>query len=125
MKHSIKELYKINGKGIYSWDYIEANNIPKAKSCSGEDGYREQLYVNSNKGILKVTTTEGIKIVYLYGEKTWFDSEEERDAYRVERAAEREHLIKRNKVLKIINEKIATHLDTLTTEQLEALLATL
>lgn len=125
MKHSIEELYRINGKGNYSWDYIEANNIPKAKSCSGEGGYRRQLYVNNNKGYLKVTTAEGIKIVYLYGEKTWFDTEEERDTYRAERAAEKEHLIKRNKVLKVINEKIAAHLDTLTTEQLEALLATL
>ena len=121
MKHSIEELYKINGKGTYSWDYIEANNIPRAKSCSGEGGYREMLYVNNGKGYLRVTTVEGIKIVYLYGEKTWFDTKEERDTYRAERATEREVLIKRNKVLK----EILNRLDTYTTEQLKALLATL
>ena len=125
MKHSVEELYRIDGKGTYTWDYIEANNIPKAKSCSGEGGYRSKGWVSSSKDYVKITTAEGVRVVYFYGEKTWFDTKEERDAYRVERAAEREHLIKRNKVLKIINEKIATHLDTLTTEQLEALLATL
>ena len=121
MKHNIKELYKINGKGTYSWDYIEANNIPRAKSCSGEGGYREMLYVNNGKSCLRVTTAEGTKIVYPYGEKTWFDTKEERNTYRAERATEREILIKRNKVLK----KISNRLDTYTIEQLEALFATL
>ena len=125
MKHSVDELYRIDDKGTYTWDYIEANNIPKAKSSCDRKGWRRKGYVSSSKDYLKVVTAEGAKVVYLYGEKTWFDTKEERDEYRVARAIEREHLIKRNKVLKAINEKIINHLDSLTTEQLEALLATL
>ena len=125
MKHSIDELYSIDGKGLYTWDYIEANNIPKSKRSYDRTGYRSKGWISGGKDEAKATTTNGIKIIYLYGEKTWFDTKEERDEYRTARAIEREHLIKRNKVLKAINEKIVNHLDSLTTEQLEALLATL
>ena len=107
MKHSVRELYKIDGYRFYSEDYIVANNVPKSKMYSGEGGWRTATYLGTSKDEFRIYTADGIKIAYAYGEKTWFDTREERDAYRVEQNIARENAGKRNKVVKAINAKLA------------------
>lgn len=94
MKHNISELYKItyNNKTIRcTLEFINANDLemynhkkqydnkPRllAKPCR----YHACDYKRNNGGI-KVYDTNEIITVWLYGEHTWFDTMEERDAYR-------------------------------------------
>ncbi len=107
MKHNVTELYKINGAKFYTEDYIKANNIPKGKRYTGEDGWSIARYLGTGKDDFRIYTAEGVKIAYAYGEKTWFDSREERDAYREEQAVARANAGRRNKLVKAINEKLA------------------
>ena len=120
MMHTHEELYKINGQKLYTWDYIEANNIPKS-SRHDNTGWSKCYYLGPDKGTKKIYTAQGMRIVYTYGEKTWFDTEAERDEYRAQRNVERVEETKRNKMLKVIME----HYKTLSTEELEKLVATL
>ena len=120
MMHTDNELYKINGQKFYTWDYIEMNNIPKAKRY-GENGWSTALSVADKKGYINIHTPNGIVKGYIYGEHTWFDTEEERDEHRAFQNALREEETKRNKMLKIIME----HYKNLSTEELEKALATL
>lgn len=105
MKHNVNELYKINGAKFYTEDYIKANNIPKGRHC--DNGWSIATYLGTNKDDFRIYTADGVKIAYAYGEKTWFDSREERDAYRAEQAVARANLNRRNKIVKAINEKLA------------------
>ena len=107
MKHSVNELYKINGAKFYTEDYIKANNIQKGKHYAGEDGWSVAIGLGTNKDDFRIYTAQGVKIAYAYGEKTWVDNREERDAYRAEQAIAREAAGRRNKLVKAINEKVA------------------
>ena len=120
MMHSYKELVKLNGKGFYTHDYMTANNVPKA-DCYDAEGWHNCCSLGVNKDTIIIHTAEGTITGYAYGEKTWFDSREERDAYRAQRNADREEEIKRNKMLKAIME----HYKTMSTEELEQVMATL
>ena len=120
MMHTYKELVKLNGKGFYTRDYMEANNICKAGRY-GLEGWCNCYGLGTNKDTINIHTTEGIITGYVYGEKTWFDSREERDAYRAQRNADREEETKRNKMLKAIME----HYKAMSTEELEKVMATL
>ena len=117
MMHSVEELYCIDGRGCYTWDYICAKGIPVVKSL--RDRVEGDAYTMSgfgpNTGSRRMYDADGYKIIYLYGEKTWFDTEEERDAYRAQRNVERAESARRNKA----KAKVMTYLDTLTTEQIE------
>ena len=123
MMHNVNELFHINGQKLYTWDYIEKHGIQKRNIYNTHDqsGWSEVMYINNSKGILNIYTAQGRKIGYLYGEYTWFDTEAERDEYRAQRNAERAEETKRNKMLKVIME----HYKTLSTEELEKLVATL
>ena len=105
MKHSVNELYKINGVKFYTKDYIKANNIQKSKMYGG--GWSVAIGLGTGKDDFRIYTAKGVKIAYAYGEKTWFDNREERDAYRAEQAIAREAAGRRNKLVKAINEKVA------------------
>lgn len=120
MMHTYKELVKLNGKGFYTHDYMTANNVHKA-SHHGSDGWCNCYGLGTNKDTITIHTAEGTITGYVYGEKTWFDSRDERDTYRVQRNADREEETKRNKMLKAITE----YYKTMTTEELEAFVATL
>ena len=120
MMHADNELYKINGQKFYTWDYIEMNNIPKAKRYEKE-GWSVAWSVADKKGYINIHTANGVVKGYTYGEHTWFDTEEERDEHRAFQNALREEETKRNKMLKIIME----HYKNLSTEELEKALATL
>ena len=123
MMHNVNELFNINGAKLYTKDYIEAHNIPKRNiyDIHNEGGWGHVYHINSSKSTFNYYTAEGKKVGYLYGEKTWFDTEEERDAYRAERNIERAEETKRNKMIKAITE----HLKNLPTEELEKIMATL
>lgn len=120
MMHTYKELVKLNGKGFYTHDYMTANNVRKAGRY-GAEGWCNCYGLGTNKDTITIHTAEGTITGYVYGEKTWFDSREERDAYRVQRNADREEEVKRNKMLKTIME----HYKTMSTEELEQVMATL
>ena len=97
MKHTMNELYKAKNKStLYTEDYVKANKIADVRQV----GYLV------NKDELKIQTMEGIKFGYAYGEKTWFDTKEERDVYREEQAKARAEMVAKNKVIKAINEKL-------------------
>ena len=123
MMHNVNELYHINGQKLYTKDYIEAHNIPKRNiyDIHSEGGWSEVMYINNNKGIINIYTTQGKKVGYLYGQYTWFDTEAERDEYRAQRNVEREEETKRNKMLKAIME----HYKNMSTEELAKVMATL
>lgn len=120
MMHTYEELYKIDGQKFYTRAYIELNNIPKAKRY-GKEGWSECCGLGSNKDTINIYTALGVIKGYVYGEKIWFDTEAERDAYRVQRNAKREEETKRNKMLKVIME----YYKTLSTEELEKMVASL
>lgn len=118
MKHNVSELYKINGAKFYTADYIEANDIPKGELHTRNSGWSVARSLGTNKDNFRIYTAEGVKIAYAYGEKTWFDTKEERDIYREEQTAARANTNRKNKLLKLINE----HLATMSEEELVELL---
>ena len=105
MMHTYEELYKIDGQKFYTRAYIEVNNIPKAKRYDRE-GWSKCYSLGSNKDTINIYTALGV----IKG-----------DTYRAERNAERAEETKRNKMLKVIME----HYKTLSTEELEKMVATL
>lgn len=116
MMHSMDELYKINGQKFYTKDYIIAHNVPKRKSFGSNEGWSLALYACANKkGYITIITADGEKKGYLFGERAWFDTEEERDAYRAQRNAQMAENSKRNKMLKAI----MVHYESMSTEELE------
>ena len=124
MMHNVRDLFKINGAKFYTYEYIEKNGIPKANRYD-ESGWEVARYFNPSKAKVLLHTSNGVREIFIYGEKTWFDTEEERDAYRAEKSAERAKLIARNKVLRAVNEKIAEKLNGMTEQELTDLLARL
>ena len=96
MKHDISELFKINGKpGFYHERYFDGYGAdldhPKLK------GYIKRAHPTTTKtGYIYINIMDGLrKKVFMYGEYTWFDTEAERDAYRVEQNLLREEARKR------------------------------
>lgn len=121
MKHNVKELYKVNGEKFYTEDYLAKYDIPKAKAYTCENGWSVARYLTSGADEFRIYTVNGVKIAYAYGEKTWFDTREERDAYRAEQKVIREASGRKNKVIKEITAK----LNEMSEEELVNLLKTL
>ncbi|MBR2433184.1 MAG: hypothetical protein IKB21_01085 [Clostridia bacterium] len=105
MKHSIEELYSLrngNHRSLMTKEYCKANGIIIAtdravwKACqkSGAIYAMPAHSHNNNNKPVKVLDVNGIKLIYLFGEKTYFDTQEELDSYREvfhkEQAKERE-----------------------------------
>jgi len=109
MMHEITELRRINNRKLYTADYLEMNGLTKKDTDPVYYVIADEITINTAAGI-----TKG----YMYGEKTWFDSRAERDAYRMMRNAERAEELKRNKIIKAITAKCKE----MTTEELEFLL---
>lgn len=106
MKHDVTELYRISGKrGLYTEDYVVEYDL-----C----GFATPVYSVIQEAT-PLNTCNGIVMIYWFGERTWFDTMEERDAYRVEYQIEREKKMRRNQMLK----KIQTFSD----EELEEIVA--
>lgn len=120
MKHSVRELVKVNGKGYYTQEYVEVNGIPQARTFgAGNSGWQTVLWVNQKKGVIKIQTPTQVITGYLYGEKTWFDTEAERDEYRAACLAERAEAAYRKQLL----ENIMAQYAQLDTAELEKIIA--
>lgn len=132
MMHSINEIYTVyNGAEKIRYvtkEYLVANGIPTPKYKELRTMERVGLvyahkvlsHCNNNKPV-KVLDVDGVKLIYLYGEKTWFDTLEERDEYREEQAMIREKEKQLNKVKKAIIER----LETMSLKQLNEVLASM
>jgi len=82
MKHSIRELYKIKGdvNHIYSAEAVQfINHAPCGKAKTG-DCYPIFSRVNRGKPFRiyhSIGNKSDFTYGWMYGEKTWFDTEEE------------------------------------------------
>lgn len=133
MMHSISEIYTLynceNKIRYATAEYVEANKI------SAPDDYRmyrkmlaagircthpTNSHMNNNKPV-KILDVNGIKEIYLFGEKTWFDTAEELAAHREEYQRECAEQKAKNKVKK----EIISILDGMELQDLEILLAKL
>ena len=130
MKHSIHELYYIyleldNQKKLATLAFIKENEIaiatPRNRGSHLVYACPCRSHFNNNKPVKVLDACGKTKLIYLFGEKTWFDTQEELDQHRAEYQVQRAQEITRNKVKKALNEK----LDQMTIEELQALLATL
>ena len=97
MKHEITEIYTVTVNTAISYryiyctmDYIKAHNIPHFREVEHQEAkwyYYTCSHINNPKREATLVDTNGSRRIYLYGEKTWFDSKVERDAYRIEATA--------------------------------------
>lgn len=117
MKHSIRELYEFRNSidnRLMTEAYCKAQGYPigtdravwRACQKSGEVYVMPCNYHNNNSKPVKVLDVDGIKLIYLFGEKTYFDTQEELDSYRevfhAEQAKEREiNALKRELLAKV------------------------
>ena len=102
MKHTINELYKINGEKFYTMDYIVKHNIPKAKSYNDPNGWSKCYGLGTDRGTKNIHTADGVKVVYTYGEKTWFDTAKKETLTEKNRRSQEQSLIKRIKCLRLL-----------------------
>ncbi len=130
MMHELSEIYviynSVNRKEARATKaYVEAYAIPVPNF---RDRNKHLVYarpmsshVNANKPLTVRDIDDKIKLIYLFGEKTWFDSQEELDAYRAEYHKERNAMIAKNKLIKAVTEK----LQEMSAEEIAKILETL
>lgn len=125
MKHSINEIFGIyNAKGdkkvLATRRYIETNGVfVVTRRCESEGHlvWARPLSSHLNHGKpLKVLDLEGVKLVWLYGEKTWFDTEEELSAHRILVAAE----MAENRIRNLAKKGLAEMIDEMSVEEVKA-----
>jgi hypothetical protein len=118
MMHNENELFRVKGvTGNCTEEMVIALGYDPNKRYRNFECSRGMGSIRSDSTI-KINTPEGIKIGYTVGEKTWFDTKEERDEYRTRLHAERNELIHRNKMLR----KIMATYQAKTTEELEKII---
>lgn len=127
MKHSINEIFCIynsanNKRVLATRRYIETNGVfvvTRPNESKGLLVWARPLgyHVNSGKP-LKVRDLEGIKLAWLYGEKTWFDTEEELSAHRITVAAE----MAENRIRNLAKKGLAEMIDEMSIEEVKALM---
>ena len=124
MKHSINEIFSIhNAKGdkkvLVTRRYVETNGVfvvTRRRESEGHLVWARPLSYHTNNGKpLKVLDLEGIKLVWLYGEKTWFDTEEELAAHRILASAERAE----NHIRNLAKKGLAEMIDGMTVEEVK------
>jgi hypothetical protein len=121
MKHELTELYTYNSK-TYTADALSkviGKDITtmKLRELRELGCARKHCICNYNtpsKASFEYITINGVKTAWQFGEKTFFDTEEERDATREEYRQTREQMKYRNELLKKIQE--------LSTEELEKII---
>lgn len=116
MKHSINELYSIKGqRGLYTEDYLNAYGVYVAETYrTWTSGKAYPVDSRTSNGTLSVHTANGVKVVYTIGEKTWYDTEEERQQARKTNEVKRAEQARRRMAME--------KLDKLSTKQLEKLI---
>lgn len=117
MRHDMNELFHIIGKSkIYSAKAVEFVNQPiRSRDVHKGDAVRISSKVNRGKAfrIYDEIDSKEYRLGYQFGEKTWFDTEEELKTAREEYQRERKEIHERNILLK--------ELATLSTEELRKL----
>lgn len=130
MMHEINEIYvvynSVNKKTAnVTRAYVEAYAIPVPNFRDRDKHlvYARPMssHINANKPLSVRDIDDKIKLIYLFGEKTWFDSQEELDAYRAEYHKERSAMIAKNKLIKAVTEK----LQAMSAEEIAKILETL
>lgn len=118
MKHSIEELYSLRNSDIRSLmteEYCKANGIIIAtdrvvwRACQKSGAtyaMPAHSHHNNNKPV-KVLDVNGIKLIYMFGEKTYFDTQEELNSYREVFHAEQAKERTINKLKKELLAKVA------------------
>ena len=130
--HDITEIYTIhNGTETIHFatkEYIENQNIPTPKYRERREmdiaNIKYAVITNShvnNEKPLRVLTPNGMMLIYLYGEKTWFESAEERTEYRAQVALEKAKQAEIKKVKAELDARIAE----MDIDEMRDLLATL
>lgn len=110
MKHSIQELYKNKVSGALATRELAALDPSQ---------YHKALYKQHATPEVKVYGVDGWRLIYMFGEKMWFDRREEYEAYSAEYHAQRELSAERNKAKARLMQYIDNHM---TTEQILDLL---
>lgn len=117
MRHDMNELFHIVGNPkIYSAKAVEFVNQPiRASKAQKGDAVRINRKGNSGKAfrIYDEIGSKEYRLGYQFGEKTWFDTEEELKTAREEYQRERKKIHERNALLK--------ELANLSTEELRKL----
>lgn len=124
MQHSITEIFRISNANnnrtvLATRRYIETNGIfviTRSRESEGHLVWARPLnsHLNNNKP-LKLLDLEGEKLVWLYGEKTWFDTEVELQAHRIEVSAQRAEMRLRN----IAKKGLSDLVDNMTIEEVK------
>lgn len=118
MIHNIRELFKVYGCGrpfIATEGYINRYNIPISSRGSGAYAVRLTYRINNGKPV-NLFTTDSVTKIYFFGEKTWFDTEEELHAHRAQYQTNK---TQKSRYYKAMAE-IQAVLDNMTIEELEA-----
>jgi len=110
MKHSIQELYKNKTTGEL---------VTREFAALAPSQYCKALYKQHATPAVKVYGVGGWRLIYMFGEKTWFDHREEYESYSAEYHAQRELNAERNKAKTRLMQYIENHM---TTEQILDLL---
>jgi hypothetical protein len=117
MQHSIEEVYSINGKaGTYTAAYLAVNGIQIGSHHTLlQEGYAVKCCYKVVKSFY-LTDVNGKRKVFMYGEKTWFDTEEELAAYRITASANEAEKRLRN----IAKKAFADLIDKMSIEEVKA-----
>ena len=117
MKHNIEELYHINGrKGLYTLEFLTANNIEIGRHHTlFQEGYAMHASHIVGRDVVRVCDATETKEVYMYGEKTWFDSKVERDAYRIEATAKQAEIHLRT----LAKKELAKMIDNMSVDEMK------
>ena len=125
MKHSINEIFCIynaanNKRVLATRRYIETNGVfvvTRPRESDGHLVWARPLSSHLNCGKpLKVLDLEDIKLAWLYGEKTWFDTEEELSAHRILVAAE----MAENRIRNLAKKELAEMIEEMSVEEVKA-----
>lgn len=116
MKHNIDELFHIVGDPkIYSATAVKFVNQPIPSKAQKGDAIKIHSRINTGKPfrIFDEIGSKKHRLGYLFGEKIWFDTQEELNNYREKYWEERAIIAKKNNLLK--------KLEKLSIEELENL----
>lgn len=126
MKHSVKELYIIrhNDKRIFATlAFCNSNDICTSRREAKEKGKTlfayQAFHLEGDK--IKIYDTDEMLCGYIGSTTVWFDTETERNDYKIQAKKEREEFLAWNKIKK----EIIAKLDSKTAEELTQILASL
>lgn len=128
MKHSIRELYHVfhgSNSFLATPEYIRVFNIPTdrkaidAAQSLGTPYALRGLYQQHKGDAVLVHHPYTLGTIYMFGEKTWFDTQEELNDYRAKYHEQRQLNAEHNKAKAQLMQYIENHM---TTEQILNLL---